>query len=204
MAKGFTEKEKAVIKAKLLEKGKYFFETIGVKKTSIKDLTDAVGIAQGSFYLFYASKEALCFEIMEQEEERLKSSLVTYLNEQNGMTQEIFKGFLMKSFSEIDKSPLIKRIMLEADELEQIVRRLPEEKISQHIARDEDTLAPLVKHWQEMGYIAAIPVNIISGAIRGLFMLSIHKKEIGMEIFDSVLELWCDSLSKGLILKGEA
>ncbi len=202
MAKGFTDKEKEAIKANLLEKGKHFFEAMGVKKTSIKDLTEAVGIAQGSFYIFYASKEALCFEIIEQEEAKLKSALLAYLNGQDAITQEIFKEFLLKSFTMIDKSPLIKRIMLEADEYEHIVRRLPEETISKHIAKDEDALEPLMRHWQEMGYIADVAPSIISGAIRGLFMLAIHKKEIGNEIFDSVLGLWCDCLAKGLILKG--
>ena len=198
MAKGFTEREKEVIRTKLLEKGKELFEVLGVKKTSVKELTEEVGIAQGSFYIFYNSKEELCFEIIEQEELKLKKALVEYLSSQESVTRKVFKDFLMLAFSMIDKSPLIKGLLIN-NEYENLVRKLPEEKIMAHIEQDQDTLAPLVKHWQEMGYMISVDPKIISGAVRALFMLTIHRREIGAGIFNDVLELWCECFAKGLI-----
>ena len=39
--------------------------TLGMKKTSVEQLTKAVGIAKGSFYKFYESKEMLFFAVLE-------------------------------------------------------------------------------------------------------------------------------------------
>ena len=39
--------------------------TLGMKKTSVDQLTKAVGIAKGSFYKFYESKEMLFFAVLE-------------------------------------------------------------------------------------------------------------------------------------------
>ena len=37
---------------KLLTEARHHFETAGLRKTSVEDLTKAAGIAQGSFYMF--------------------------------------------------------------------------------------------------------------------------------------------------------
>ncbi len=39
--------------------------TLGMKKTSVDQLTKAVGIAKGSFYKFYESKEMPFFAVLE-------------------------------------------------------------------------------------------------------------------------------------------
>ena len=200
MAKGFTEREKQAIRLQLIEKGKNLFETLGVKKTSVKELTDSVGIAQGSFYTFFSSKEELCFEIIELEEIEIKRVLVDFISSQERITKEVFKGFLLRAFTIIDESPLIKGLMVN-NEYENMLRKLPEDKISAHIEKDEDALDPVINYWQEMGYIVAVDPKIIAGAMRALFMISLHKKEIGVGIFDEVLELWCDCFAKGLVLE---
>jgi AcrR family transcriptional regulator len=59
MPKAFSEHEKDIIRAQMREKGKDLFEKQGLKKTSVDELTAAVGISKGAFYLFYESKEEL-------------------------------------------------------------------------------------------------------------------------------------------------
>jgi AcrR family transcriptional regulator len=66
MPKGFTERGKALIHASFLEQGRELFATYGLRKTAIEDLTKAVGISKGAFYLFFESKEQLFFELLEQ------------------------------------------------------------------------------------------------------------------------------------------
>lgn len=60
MAKAFTEEEKKEIREKLLEAGLRLFKEKGLKKVSVRELTEAVSIAQGGFYTFFESKEELC------------------------------------------------------------------------------------------------------------------------------------------------
>lgn len=62
MAKAFTEKEREAIRRRLLDEGLKQFREKGLKKVSIRELTQAAGIAQGGFYTFYDSKEALLLD----------------------------------------------------------------------------------------------------------------------------------------------
>ena len=51
MPAGFTDTEKQKIKEGLIKEGRKLFSQYGLKKTTIKDITNAVGIAQGSFII---------------------------------------------------------------------------------------------------------------------------------------------------------
>jgi len=79
----FTTKEKEVIRNGLIKTAKEHFSIYGLQKTRIKDLTTEVGIAQGSFYNFYDSKEELYFEILELEESDSEKYLEEIISQTN-------------------------------------------------------------------------------------------------------------------------
>ena len=64
MPKIYSSIEKTNIRNSLLQYAEYALKTKGVKATSIDDIIAEVGIAKGSFYLFYSSKEELFFSSM--------------------------------------------------------------------------------------------------------------------------------------------
>ncbi|MGM0445437.1 MAG: TetR/AcrR family transcriptional regulator [Bacillota bacterium] len=198
MPRGFTSKEKKKIKELLINKGEKLFSRYGLKKTSIKDLTKSVGIAQGSFYKFFSSKEELYFEIVEQNEREIKNKLLSEDIQKGKVNKKMFHDFLKKAMELIEEYPLIKN-MYNSDEYQQMLSKLPEEKINEHIGNDTDTLAPLLKSWQKGGYIKNYDIDAISGVLRALFLLTLHKKEIGEEHFDKTIELFIDLISEGLI-----
>ncbi|WP_181444425.1 TetR/AcrR family transcriptional regulator [Bacillus sp. 03113] len=195
--RGFTEQEKATIHLQLLEKGRELFSSLGLKKTSIKDLTEGVGIAQGSFYLFFQSKEELYFRILEAEEEAIKESLLNYLSA--SMTVEDIKVFLIKGIQLIKENSLIQRLYFEG-EYEKMVRKLPKEIVEAHIQQDNDLLEPLLEHW---GIQKKENRLVISGAIRAYFTMSIHEKEIGKEQYNQVLEFMAEAIAVQLIKEKE-
>ena len=55
----FTDYETEQLRKALLKETRRCAVTLGMKKTSVDQLTKAVGIAKGSFYKFYESKEML-------------------------------------------------------------------------------------------------------------------------------------------------
>ena len=61
----FTEDQNETIRRDLIREARRCGVTIGMKKTSVEQLTRAVGIAKGSFYKFYESKEMLFFAVLE-------------------------------------------------------------------------------------------------------------------------------------------
>ena len=55
----FTDYETEQLRKALLKETRHCAVTLGMKKTSVDQLTKAVGIAKGSFYKFFESKEML-------------------------------------------------------------------------------------------------------------------------------------------------
>ncbi len=64
MAKSFTEIEKDNIRKRLISECEINWSKYGYKKTNIDELCSKSGIAKGSFYTFFDSKEKLFFEVL--------------------------------------------------------------------------------------------------------------------------------------------
>ena len=60
----FTNYETEQLHKALLKETRHCAVTLGMKKTSVDQLTKAVGIAKGSFYKFYESKEMAFFAVL--------------------------------------------------------------------------------------------------------------------------------------------
>ena len=61
----FTEQKNEMIRRALLNEALRCAVTVGMRKTSVEQLTEAAGIAKGSFYKFFPSKELLFFAVLE-------------------------------------------------------------------------------------------------------------------------------------------
>lgn len=61
----FTNYESQQIREALLKEARRCAVTLGMRKTSVEQLTQAAGISKGSFYKFYESKELLFFTVLE-------------------------------------------------------------------------------------------------------------------------------------------
>jgi len=195
LSKGFTNEEKEIIHERLLTKGKELFERFGLQKTTISQLTKAVGIAQGTFYLFHSSKEELYFTILEQEEEKLKSTILEHIT--SPMTADAFKQLLLHSIKTIEENPFIQQLF-QQNEMERLVRKLPSERMEKHINKDTEDLTPLVKLWQSEGTMESVRPEVVSGAFRSFIFLALHQKEIGEEIYWETMELMAESLANRL------
>ena len=158
-----------------------------------------MGISQGSFYSFYSSKEELYFAILESEEEKIQEEILESNIFTGEITAESFKEFLIKGFQLVDNNKMLKRLYQDQGEYQQIVRKLPVEKIEGHINKDTEKLMPLITSLQQKGKIIEENPEVISGLLRSLFLLSLHKEEIGEDIYPETIELLIELISRGLI-----
>jgi len=197
MPKSFTIEERRAISRNLLEKGRELFSTYGLKKTTIDDITDEVGIAKGSFYNFFESKEVLYYEVFLQEEKRLRGKALMSLSS-GDLTPARFKQFLVRTLEVIDQSPTIRRMYLE-NEYQILMRRLPQEYRDNHTSEDIASLTPLIKKWQSDGKMVKLDPEVITGMIRAFFVLVLHKKDLGEEYFSATIELLAESIANRLI-----
>lgn len=199
MPKKFGKKENQIIVNKLKEIGLKLFSKYGLKKTSIKDLTSEAGIAQGSFYNFFNSKEELYFKILETEEKKIELDMKKAILSSKS-AREAVQYTINESSTLFDRTPLLKRIY-ESNDYDIMVRKLPGEKLEKH--QKEDTqlvINTILKVKQEDETIQVSP-EIISGILRGITLLNLHREEIGEEVFPDVIKVLADSVADGLVKK---
>jgi AcrR family transcriptional regulator len=200
LAKKFTPQEREWIKQKLMLEGRRSFEVLGLKKTSVEELTKAAGISQGSFYLFFGSKEELFFEILQEDEKRIRDTLMESFHPGETVTKEGIKQFLLKSFRLMEESPLMRQMIVQG-ELEQLVRKLPQELQDRNFIEDKDSLMPVIEAWQAKGILSGVAPDVIVGMLRSLVFLTFHKEEIGETIFPAALELLIDIIAQGIVTR---
>ncbi|WP_096188166.1 TetR/AcrR family transcriptional regulator [Evansella halocellulosilytica] len=202
MPRGFNEAEKEKIKNALIESGEELFKTFGIKKTNIKDLTDKAGIAQGSFYNFFPSKEVLYFAILEREEKQIKQKVVEQLSTPEAGSADLLKNVLIRSFHAINEYPLTSRLFTSND-YDYMIRKLPDDVIEEHANEDMFDLSPLITAWKEKGYIKqSLKEEVISSALRALFLMTTHKREIGEEAFDETVEFLAEAIADRVFKNG--
>lgn len=201
MARSFSDREKELIRSSLIEEGRAFFAKYGLKGTGIGDLTQAAGISQGSFYVFFHSKEELYFEILEMEEEKLAATLRNLFYSEK-LTKKSLKNFMSRYVELVHENPLIENL-IERKEYELLMRKLPESKRQKHLQNEVYVFSNITSPLLKEGRLRQVKPEVLSGLFHALFLLHLHKKEIGEEIFPQIMELMMDLLSEGLVIREE-
>ncbi len=100
-----SESDKQGLKAQLRKHCEQRWMTKGYKKTSIKDLCAAAGIAIGTFYALYPAKEDLFLETIESIQARLSEK---FLDECRGNPRKAgFAAAMKKLYREYDGMPIL-------------------------------------------------------------------------------------------------
>ncbi|WP_238552931.1 TetR/AcrR family transcriptional regulator [Paenibacillus alvei] len=190
--------EREAVRTCLMSTGKELFTQYGLKKTSVDEIVKACGIAKGSFYAFFQSKEELYYTIM-QEEESFKDQKIREMLNNERSPKELLKGLFDLSFEMLETNPFLKRVQ-QRDEYELLIRKLPKDKLEEHIQADNRAGAELIKQWQEKQVIIDEDPEVIIGLLRSVMLLSLHREEIG-DKFDQVKELLLECVTEGLLRK---
>lgn len=193
MPKKFTESEKDYIIKRLKEEALKCLSTYGVRKTTVDELVKRVNIPKGTFYLFYESKELLLFDAINDIHEVIQNKL---MEELTGLTAEItvdsFTDFLMRLIKEVNNTGLLS-IMI-SGELEYLMRKLPENVVKEHALQDNVNIERL---FSILPNTAGKNVEAFSGALRGVFLTMLYKREIGEQIFEEAMGL----MLRGLVIQ---
>ncbi len=200
MPKGFKEQEKQLIQQALFDRGRQLFCKYGLQKTSIQEITKKAGIASGTFYKFYSSKEELYFDILSEEEKHLKDRLFKVDLSKETQPRQAIKELLLSLLETVETNPLIQQLYL-GNNMDALTRKLSKEKLDEHFTEDKDSLVHLIELWKQQGVVITHPPEVITGILRSLFLLTLHKKEIGEDIFPQTMKLHVDLIVDGIIKK---
>ncbi|MBD8497847.1 TetR/AcrR family transcriptional regulator [Paenibacillus arenosi] len=193
----FNDHQRQAIGEQFIEHARNLFTQFGLKKTSIADITTAVGVAQGTFYLFYRSKEELFLDILLLEERSVHASLSSFLN-QPKMNRSQFRQFLLHSISLVENNPLLKWLY-DADTMNAVIRKLSPEKQAELFQQDKDTMKSWIERGQAEGWIAAREPDHIVSLMQAVVLVALQKQQIGEDRYAVTLELLCDCIAQGII-----
>lgn len=93
MPTAFTDEELEHIRSALIQAGIRLSKEPGFQKMSVEKLTAAVGIAKGSFYMFFGSKEDFILEVAEYTGAQTQKMLLSRLNGRRKMSAHEFMEF---------------------------------------------------------------------------------------------------------------
>jgi AcrR family transcriptional regulator len=191
LPRGFTDAEKARIRAQLLAQGRTFLATTGIRKTSVDDLTAAVHISKGAFYLFFPSKEELFLTLFEQMEAAYHAALLEVAEQAVGSPQERLHAFFAQAFSLWRSSPLFRHFG--EDEYGYLLRKLPPDRVEAALHTDERFVAALLARWHAQGIAISLSAAEFTGLLRALFFVSLHAEDIG-PVYPATFALLIDLL----------
>ncbi len=188
----FTENQNETIRRDLIREARHCGVAIGMRKTSVEQLTDAVGISKGSFYKFFPSKELLFFAVLEDIHTECFAAAQASLRE----TAELLPAnraaeAILAACGWLSETQAL--VFIEND-AEFLLRRLPDEVKAAHYHDDETHIRALL---ESSGLQAKGGIALATAAIRGLILTVSHQGQIG-ELYPQVLDILVRGVCKEL------
>ena len=197
MTGNFSESERERIREQLLSEGRDLFGRYGLQKTTIGDLTDAVGIANSTFYRFFDSKTALYVAVLEREGEQLVPKLLAPLEDHDDPERAIV-AFLTTLMDEIETNPLVERLVVDPEEMQRLRDHHTEDELRAEREESLGYILPYVEAWYESGEVSGPDPRTVASAIRSVSLLTLHQDDIGEDIYSETRDLVIRSVAAGL------
>jgi AcrR family transcriptional regulator len=187
MPKGFTHQENELIRKRLLEQAYKQFSTYGLKKTNVAELAAAAGISKGAFYNFYDSKEALFMDIIEMAEDRFRQEVLAIIDLPGPSPRARLFAVFKHAFALVKTIPVLQ--FLTGGDYDLLFRRMPPEKLQQHLASDLAFIQELVARCQEAGIPIQAPLEQVVGLLYPLVLTVLHEDVFVSVHFNSQFDL---------------
>ncbi len=184
LPKSYSEQEKEYIKKRLKEEAAKCLAQYGVRRTTVDEIVKRVNIPKGTFYLFYKSKELLLFEVMQEQQENINRELYQTISgmADTELSAEKLTDVIFEFYKMTEKMPILR--LVDVDEVELLVRKLPREIVEAHFQDDTDTIEKMLAL---LPVKKEIDIKVISAAFHAIYFATLHKAEIGEEQYDQAL-----------------
>lgn len=94
-------------KETILNTARDVFLKKGYKKTNISEIAKSSGIAAGTFYNYFDSKEALFLEVYIQENETVRNDLIRRLNLNHTTVEELLETIFDYTFNQVTNNKIL-------------------------------------------------------------------------------------------------
>ena len=178
----FTEEQNETIRRDLIREARCCGVTVGMRKTSVEQLTEAVGISKGSFYKFFDSKELLFFAVLEDIHTECFAAAQKSLQENAAIDPASrTAAAILAACRWLSET---KAFVFIENDAEFLLHRLPEEVKTAHYHDDETHIRLLLEKYD---LVPNRDIPLAAATVRGLILTVSHKEQIG-ELYPQVLE----------------
>ncbi len=187
MPEAFSEYEKEIIHRQLIDKGRTLFERHGLRKTTVEEITKAVGISKGAFYKFFPSKEELYMQILEDLEDTFHTNILEAAanpgEDAHGHVAQLLRDVLLS----MDSFPILKNF--DRTEYDYLVRKIPAERVQQHLQNDDAFMVEFIQRIERDGTTVSASPVLIGNLTKGLFFLSLHREDLQDIAYDEMMSV---------------
>lgn len=161
MPRAFQDTERDTIRAALKAAGLSRFERAGLRAARVDDICRDVGIAKGSFYAFFDSKEDLFMSIVEDREQVHQDDMFAFLADAAGSARERAGTFFDLIVRKIETDPILNLVIVH-DEIAHLTRKLGPERFVKSQERDRAFTGEATRRWRQSTGVAVKPGELLS------------------------------------------
>ena len=186
MPKRYSDQERAYIKKRLKEEAAACMGQFGIRRTTVDELVRRVNIPKGTFYLFYPSKELLLFEVIQEQHELVNQKLYQELSglADTAPPAEKITDVIFAFYKLTAEMPVFR--LMDSEEIELLIRKLPQEVVETHLREDTDTVQKL---FSLLPVKKDVDTHVLSAAFHAIYYATLHKREIGEAQYVQALRL---------------
>ncbi len=184
-------------KDQIYSSAKELFTQKGFKKTNVAQIMKLAGMATGTFYNYYSSKDKLFMEIYLHENTRLKKRILKEID-LNGEPVAVMKQMLALNYMGMSADPIL-REWYNRDVFSKIEQNFREENGLASVEFMYGSFVEVVERWQQEGKMRRdLSPEMIMAIFTALASIDTHKEEIGVEFFPELMDHIAEFVMKGL------
>lgn len=185
-------------KAELLKCAKELFTTLGYKNTNISKITKMAGIATGTFYNYFESKDSIFMEIYIEENGKLKEEILKEVDlDANPM--EVMHILSKLNYQGMMNNPIL-RHWYDKETFNKIEQSFKTSNGLENLDFMYNDFIKIIEYWQENNKIRKdIKSDMIMAIFNALINVDLHKEEIGIKYFPDMMDYLSQFVMDGLM-----
>ena len=197
----FSKDERKRIREGLIEAGREQFSRFGHERTRISDLTEAVDIADSTFYQFFDSKGELHLEVLRREQRLVAEEFEQAISDASDAKTQVAIGFEY-FFDELESNPLYYELIV-GDDIQPLHGRTNKETLETFYQEQFEVIEPHILRWTELDSFRIDDPRVMIGIFRMLAFTLLCKEKyegISPEEFDEIKTKLVEALINGLFI----
>ena len=201
MPKALTDEQKDQMRSSLLEAGRQAFAQFGIRKTTVDDLAKLAGMAKGSFYRHFASKEELYVSIFKEDIPALISRMHAESFGSTSCVREALVRLMKSLMKELKENPLARVVLDSPEEIKHLLAASEFNALIEIIAASYAPILEEIRVAQSRGDIRGDNPAQVLYSLGMVKFLVMNRSAIPAHMYDAVVDFYPEALAAGLTIK---